>query len=91
MKFENGKILRQLSKNTLRIAVRQIGSRFIVVVILGLAVFLGAEYFAQLFTRDENVLRTVHGIWYAILIGYALGAIIAYWQLSAKKWLAKQV
>jgi Na+-driven multidrug efflux pump len=63
----------------------------IVVVILGLAVFLGGEYFAQLFTRDENVLRAVHGIWYGILIGYVLGAILAYWQLSAKKWLAKQV
>jgi Na+-driven multidrug efflux pump len=123
----------------------------IVVVILGLAVFLGGEYFAQLFTRDENVLRGavaymrvsalsypcfvvlilalrvisgagdakrsmalmvivlfgvqaptmlilsrwmtfgVHGIWYGILIGYILGAVLAYWQLSAKKWLAKQV
>lgn len=123
----------------------------IVVVILGLAVFLGGEYFAQLFTRDENVLHGavaymrvsalsypwfvvlilalrvisgagdakrsmvlmvavlfgvqapamlilsrwmtfgVHGIWFGILIGYILGAVLAYWQLSAKKWLAKQV
>lgn len=45
----------------------------------------------RLFTRDESELHGVRRIWYEILIGYTLDAILAYWQLSAKKWLAKQI
>ncbi len=33
----------------------------------------------------------VHGIWYGIFLGYALGAILVYWQFQAKQWLAKKV
>lgn len=33
----------------------------------------------------------VHGFWYGILVGYALGAIVAYYHLMQKKWLATQV
>ncbi|MCU0424704.1 MAG: MATE family efflux transporter [Candidatus Kapabacteria bacterium] len=122
-----------------------------IVIILGLGVFVGGEYFASLFTRDANVLAEavaymrisalsypcfvalilalrvisgagdalrsmalmltvlfglqvpimlvlarvvglgVHGFWYGILTGYAFGALLAYYHLIQKRWLATQV
>ncbi|MCS6808043.1 MAG: MATE family efflux transporter [Bacteroidota bacterium] len=122
-----------------------------VVLMLGLGVFVGGEYFAALFTRDAEVLSQsvaymrvsvvsypcfvalimalrvmsgagdamrsmmimvivlfalqlpsiivlawycylgIYGVWYGIVAGYAFGAILAYYHLLRKKWLAADV